>query len=80
MPSSGSVVQWQTPGGLSLLNGSGQATGSQLFQVYLGHGVALVRGPDYDSPEGEYCCVITTVPGQRRCVTLSECLVVFFFY
>ena len=46
--------------------------GSQLYQVVAGANLALISGPDYNSPDGEYCCVITTVSGQRRCVTLSE--------
>ena len=67
------IVQWQTPDGSDVPTGSaGQATGSQLFQIAIGVGVALIRGPDYNSPDGEYCCVITAVPSQRRCVTLSE--------
>ena len=70
------VVQWQTPDGSVVPTrplGSPQATGSELFQVTTEGGPALVRGPDYNSPDGEYCCEIPAVPGQRKCVTLSEC-------
>ena len=69
------VVQWQTPDGSAVPTispGFTQATGSELYQLTTGGGPALTRGPDYNSPDGEYCCVITTVPDQRRCVTLSE--------
>ena len=73
-PATNPVVQWQTPDGSVVPSGTGiaLATGSQLFQIAFNYGVVLYRGPDYNSPDGEYCCVITTVPGQRRCVTLSE--------
>ena len=77
-----STVIWQTPDGSVVPQepvGFVQATGSQLYQspvvsLKLGliSGQALSRGPDYISPSGEYCCNITTVPNQRRCVTLSE--------
>ena len=73
----GSVVQWQTPSGSVVPSGSGQATGSQFFQIDIDNGLALLRGPDYNSPDGEYCCEITTVSGQRSCVTLSECVLVY---
>ena len=69
----GSDVQWQTPNGSVVPSGSGQATGSQLYSLDVSQGLVLIRGPDYNSPDGEYCCEITTVFGQRRCVTLSEC-------
>ena len=67
------VVQWQTPSGSVVPSGTGQATGSQFYSADIAQGLALLRGPDYNSPDGEYCCVITSVSGQRRCVTLSEC-------
>ena len=70
------IVQWQTPNGSvvpMIPSGFTQATGSELYQATIGLGQALIRGPDYNSPDGEYCCVITTVRCQRRCVTLSEC-------
>ena len=72
----GSDVQWQTPSGSVVPSGTGQATGSQFYSIAISVGLALLRGPDYNSPDGEYCCEITTVPGQRRCVTLSECVLV----
>ena len=68
----GSDVQWQTPNGSGVPSGTGQATGSQFYSLDISQGLVLIRGPDYNSPDGEYCCVITTVSGQRRCVTLSE--------
>ena len=72
-----STVQWQTPNGSvvpTVPSGFTQATGSELYQVSVDSTLfALIRGPDYNSPDGEYCCVITSVSGQRRCVTLSEC-------
>ena len=70
-------MQWQTPDGNAVPRvpqGFSQATGSQLLQGANndGIGLGLARGPDYNSPDGRYCCVITGT-GQRRCVTLSEC-------
>ena len=71
--SSSSDVQWQFPDGSAVPLGSGQAMGSEFYQQFLHDGrLALIRGPDYNSPDGEYCCVIPAVPSQRRCVTLSE--------
>ena len=71
---SSSIVQWQFPNGSGVPSGSGQAEGSEFFQVYLDDGrLVLLRGPDYNSPDGEYCCVIPSVSSQSRCVTLSEC-------
>ena len=67
-----SEVQWQTPNGSVVPSGSGQAMGSEFYTIAIPQGLALVRGPDYNSPDGEYCCEITTASGQRRCVTLSE--------
>ena len=69
----GSDVQWQTPSGNVVPSGTGQATGSQFYSIAISQGLALLRGPDYNSSDGEYCCEIPTVPGQRKCVTLSEC-------
>ena len=69
-------AQWQTPNGSvvpAVPSGFTQASGSELYQLASKEGPVLFRGPDYNSPSGEYCCVITTVPDQRRCVTLSEC-------
>ena len=76
--SNDSAIQWQTPNGSVIPTVPPeftQATGIQLYQVavYSSRLIVLFRGPDYNSPDGEYCCVITTIPGQRRCVTLSEC-------
>ena len=72
-----SSVQWETPNGSvvpAIPSGFSQAVGDVLYQFVIDDfRVALIRGPDYNSPDGEYCCVITTVSGQRRCVTLSEC-------
>ena len=70
-----SSAQWQWPNGSAVTtapSGFTQATGSELYQVTTRGGPALIRGPDYNSPDGEYCCVIPAVPSQRRCVTLSE--------
>ena len=68
------VVQWQTPDGSAVptSTGSNEATSSELFQIFDWGQIALYRGPNYNSPDGEYCCVNTTVSGQKRCVTLSE--------
>ena len=76
-PRTDTRVQWQTPNGNEVPRapaGFSQATGSQLLQGANndGIGLSLARGPDYNSPDGRYCCVITGT-GQRRCVTLSEC-------
>ena len=72
-PGSDPFVQWQTPdGNVSTEFGGTFANGSQLFQIAISGGLALCRGPQYNSPDGEYCCVITGTY-QRRCVTLSEC-------
>ena len=70
-------MQWQTPDGNEVPRvpaGFTQATGSQLLQGANNDGISLslAHGPDYNSPDGRYCCVITGT-GQRRCVTLSEC-------
>ncbi len=36
--------------------------------------VALLRGPDHFSPDGEHCCVrVAQGPAERICVTFSEC-------
>ena len=70
-------IQWQTPDGMVVPTRPSVVTpavGNEFYQVaHDNHRIVLYRGPDYNSPDGEYCCVITTVPGQRRCVTLSEC-------
>ena len=69
-------LQWQTPNGsvvLTIPSEFTQANGSELYQVATNSGPALIRGPDYNSPDGEYCCVIASIPDLRRCVTLSEC-------
>ena len=68
------TVQWQFPNGSVVPSGTGQAVGSEFYQLYLSSDgrLALIRGPDYNSPDGEYCCVVPSVSSQRRCVTLSE--------
>ena len=53
-------VHWQTPNGNAvppIPPGFTQAMGSQLYQAVAGGDLALIRGPDYNSPHGEYCCV-----------------------
>ena len=70
-----SAAQWQTPNGSVVPTvplGFTQADGSELYQTVSQHRLVLIRGPDYNSPDGEYCCVKTD-PSQKRCVTLSEC-------
>ena len=73
------AAQWQTPNGSVVPTeplGFTLANGSELYQtstVFNEHRlVVLIRGPDYNSPDGEYCCVKTD-PSQKKCVTLSEC-------
>ena len=72
------AAQWQTPNGSVVPTvplGFTQANGSELYQTSTGfneHLLVLIRGPDYNSPDGEYCCVKTD-HSQKRCVTLSEC-------
>ena len=68
-------LQWQTPNARvvpTIPSEFTQANGSELYQVTTPSGPTLIRGPDYNSPGGEYCCVIASIPDQRRCVTLSE--------
>ena len=67
-------VQWQTPDGsvVPTIIKSDPATSNELFQRPDWGRLLLYRGSNYNSPDGEYCCVTTTVPSQRRCVTLSE--------
>ena len=74
------AAQWQTPNGSVVPTvplGFTQADGSELYQTSIVGNehclVVLIRGPDYNSPDGEYCCVKTD-PSQKRCVTLSECV------
>ena len=70
------ITQWQTPDRSAVPTRTGSneaiATGSELFQIFAWGHVALCRGPDYNSPDGEYCCVLTTAPGWKKCVILSE--------
>ena len=70
------AAQWLTPSGNVVPTTPGgftKATGSELYQATVPNfATFLVRGPDYNSPDGEYCCVITAIPDQRRCVTLSQ--------
>ena len=79
----GSSAQWQTPDGSTVPPApsdpiDNQLNGSELYTTFEDRSfvsldrLRLFRGPDYNSPDGEYCCVLTAVPGQRRCVTLSE--------
>ena len=81
----GSSAQWQRPDGYAVPTApsdpiDNQLTGSELYTTFedgslIGHPtdrLRLFRGPDYNSPSGEYCCVLTAVANQRRCVTLSE--------
>ncbi len=80
-------VEWQFPNGstvLSFLNlqndYSATASGTQLLTgKFPQFGVPLYRGPDYNSPEGEYCCVRSTT-NERKCVILSEftcCIIIY---
>lgn len=56
------------------------ATGTQLYiSGWRGNGaVILHRGPDYFSPDGEYCCGrilerdVSLIENQKICLTLSE--------
>ena len=72
-----SSAQWQWPNGTVVPTrpaGKSEFFGDELYQLVVdGTLLILIRGTEYNSPDGEYCCVITTVSGQRRCVTLSEC-------
>ncbi len=71
-----SNVEWQFPNGSKIKTVSSApylATDTRLFSRFIDHhGIALYRGPDYNSSEGEYCCVRTTT-NERKCVTFSEC-------
>ena len=74
---------WQIPDGsivpTSPLPAGFQLNGSELYSTFEDRSIdnsdinrlRLFRGPDYNSPDGEYCCVLT-VTNERRCVTLSE--------
>ena len=76
----GSSAEWQTPDGSAVPTTTSdlianQLTGNELVTSFE-DGVPLdrlrlFRGPDYNSPDGEYCCVLTAT-NERRCVTLSE--------
>ncbi len=68
-----SNVEWQFPN-RSLVGAQTDppASGTDLFSRNVGpHCVLLYRGPDYNSPDGEYCCVRTTT-NDRKCVTFSK--------
>ena len=69
-------VVWQFPNGTYvplIQQGVFQASGNQLFVVeFANRGVALLRGSDYLSPTGDYCCV-SIISGERRCITFSKC-------
>ncbi len=47
------------------------ATGSEFIFTGAPNAVALIRGPNHFSPDGEHCCV-RTATNERRCVTFSE--------
>ncbi len=74
-------VVWQGPNGgsVTLDTSSGVvAAGSAL--IFTGapnpdnDAIALLRGPDRFSPDGEHCCVrIAVGDPESRCVTFSEC-------
>ncbi len=68
---------WQTPNGDSVtldLTPPVVAAGSDFIFTSTpgGVAVALLRGPDHFSPDGEHCCVRTATT-ESRCVTFSEC-------
>ncbi len=63
-------VVWQFPDGTAVPAGVEPVTGDQLF-TRVGAPRILSRGPTYNSPDGEHCCVRTTT-NERRCVTFSE--------
>ena len=69
-------VEWQTPDGAAIANGSSPAN-DIIVQRSVGGiipGVILYRGTNYFSPDGDYCCVLTMngTESERRCVTFSE--------
>ncbi len=72
-----SNVEWQFPNGSLVgarirITDTYLASGTNLFSRNVGpHCVVLYRGPDYNSPDGEYCCVRTTT-NDRKCVTFSK--------
>ncbi len=71
-------VVWQDPngGGVTLdLTPRVVAAGSEfIFTGAPGGVVALLRGPNHFSPDGEHCCVrVSQGAPERRCVTFSEC-------
>ena len=81
----GSSAKWQTPDGSIVPTApsspiDNQLTGSELYTTFEDGSpldrLRLFRGPLYNSPEGEYCCVLTAT-NERRCVTLSECIDAF---
>ncbi len=70
-----SNVEWQFPNG-SLVGAQTHppylASGTNFFsRNAVPHYVILYRGPDYNSPDGEYCCVRTTT-NDRKCATFSK--------
>ena len=76
-----SSARWVTPDGSTVPTApsdpiTNPLTGSELFTTFEDGSsldrLRLFRGPDYNSPDGEYCCELTEVTNQRRCVTLSE--------
>ncbi len=70
-------VVWQTPNGLdsvTLDTSPGVvATGSDFIFTGAPDAIALLRGPNHFSPDGEHCCVRTALGApESRCVTFSE--------
>ncbi len=70
-------VDWYTPDGAVVPYTNVPATDgiSQYINGGSDPGNVLLRGINYYSPDGDYCCVLAkscTAP-ERRCVTFSEC-------
>ncbi len=63
-------VVWQFPGGAAVPSGDEPVTGDKLITRNNAPRI-LSRGPTYNNPDGEHCCVRTTT-NERRCVTFSE--------
>ncbi len=70
-------VKWQTPDGATIPIGGNVASDDSVVTRLAGGptpGIILARGTNYISPDGDYCCVLTTdgTESERRCVTFSE--------
>ena len=69
-------VEWQTPDGVNIVHGNPPANDSVATRLISGQtpGIALARGTNHTSPDGDYCCVLTMngTESERRCVTFSE--------